>query len=123
MRFLVDNSVSWRVARDLREGGHDAVHVESLGLAEAEDSAVFVQAVAEARVLISQDADFGPIHSVSDPTTGVLLLRLSNGSPRFQSTLLLENLVSLSPCLASGGYAVIADSGIIIVDAGRVQGM
>jgi predicted nuclease of predicted toxin-antitoxin system len=37
MRFLVDNSLSPRLAAALCSEGHDAVHVRSLGVARVDD--------------------------------------------------------------------------------------
>lgn len=110
MRFLVDNSVSWRVARDLRVGGHDAVHIADLGLAAAEDRAVYERSVSEGRVLITQDSDFSAIHASVSTRTGVILLRLSSGKPSAHSSALRDNLATLEPALASEAFVVIEDT-------------
>jgi predicted nuclease of predicted toxin-antitoxin system len=118
VRFLIDNSVSWRVGRDLQVAGHDAVHVASIGLAESDDPIVFVRAVTESRTLLTQDADFGSIHSVAPLRIGVLLLRLASGHPGTQAAVILQNLDSLSGPLEGNGYVILSDSGILIADAG-----
>ncbi len=112
MRLLVDNSVSWRVARDLREAGHDTVHVADLHLAEAVDQEIYRVACADSRVLLTQDSDFGPIHASAPSRVGVILLRLSDGTPRLQATILAANLPDLDPALSNGAFVTIEDDGI-----------
>lgn len=59
MTFPVDNTLSPDVAEHLRSAGHDAVHVRDRRLAEAEDEAILEVAVAEERVIVTADTDFG----------------------------------------------------------------
>jgi predicted nuclease of predicted toxin-antitoxin system len=61
MRFLVDNSLSPRLADGLTDAGHHAIHVRAVGLAAAADTEVFAKAAAEDRVLIAQDTDFAQL--------------------------------------------------------------
>jgi predicted nuclease of predicted toxin-antitoxin system len=57
MKFLVDNALSPALAVLLKEAGHDALHVRDVGLAKAEDKAIFDLAAADARVVVSADTD------------------------------------------------------------------
>ena len=61
MKFLVDESLSYRVAEALSSAGHDAVHVTSIGLAAAPDEDVMARARTEQRVLVAADTDFGEL--------------------------------------------------------------
>lgn len=78
MRFLVDESTGPSVARWLRERGHDvfSVYEECRG---ASDPELLARAVREARILITNDKDFGDlIYRDRRPHRGILLLRLDD---------------------------------------------
>ena len=62
MKFLVDEMYGERVAELLRERGHDAVHVRSIGLGGASDADVLARAVEEGWTVVSENAaDFVPL--------------------------------------------------------------
>jgi predicted nuclease of predicted toxin-antitoxin system len=61
VRLLIDQILAARVAARLRDAGHDVVHVAERGMAAADDDQVLGLAVAEARVLVSEDTDFGAL--------------------------------------------------------------
>ena len=113
MRFLVDQAVSWRVARDLAAEGHDAVHVRDLGLAAADDATILRRAADEERVIITQDTDFGTLLAGSfDAQPSVIILRMHNGRPEEHTSALLANLDELDDDLVRGAIVVIGDTAI-----------
>lgn len=57
--FLLDQNLSPALAALLAEAGHDTVHVRDLDLSRASDERVMSRAVADDRVLVSSDTDFG----------------------------------------------------------------
>jgi len=61
LRFLIDESLSARVARLLDAEGHDAVHLADLGLLGAVDTDVMAAARHADRILVSADTDFGEL--------------------------------------------------------------
>jgi predicted nuclease of predicted toxin-antitoxin system len=57
-RFLIDENLSPRIAQELRtKYGYDALHVNEVGLQGAADRAVLSYAVAENRVVITNNGD------------------------------------------------------------------
>ena len=67
MRFLVDACAGRRLSDWLADQGHDAVFADSLG-ADPGDRALLDVAVAEGRVVVTIDMDFGELmflHGVS----------------------------------------------------------
>jgi predicted nuclease of predicted toxin-antitoxin system len=78
MRFIVDESSGPKLARWLREQGHEvySVYEQSRGISDAE---VIQQACCEDWVLITNDKDFGEkVYRENHPHNGVVLLRLTD---------------------------------------------
>lgn len=110
MRFLIDESVSWRVARDLREAGHDCLHVDQAGLESSSDRVVFRAAIDDARHIITQDVDFQTLLlSSGRATPSVLLVRIRNGQARVQSEAILYIMPKIEADLQAGAVVVLFD--------------
>ena len=70
------------MARWLVEAGHDAKHVEDVGLREAEDQPVWRYALENQAVVITKDEDFAD-HARRSPSSPVIVwLRIGNASNR-----------------------------------------
>ena len=57
--LLADQNVHADVVRFLRDEGLDVVDVQQAGLSGADDAVILARAVAQGRVIVSHDADFG----------------------------------------------------------------
>ncbi|MBI5762407.1 MAG: DUF5615 family PIN-like protein [Planctomycetes bacterium] len=113
MKFLVDNSLSPRLAERLNEAAHDAVHVRDFGLASADDLIIFDRAAADGRVVIAQDTDFGTIFAqrqTSQPS--VILFRCQRKSTDVLLSMLLSNLETVRTDLEAGAVVVFEDTRI-----------
>ena len=79
MRFLVDMGQDVRVASWLHERGHDAVHLRDQGLQRLANGEIFDKAIAERRVVLTVDLDFGEIAALArGKTASVVVFRLHN---------------------------------------------
>lgn len=61
MRFIADMCMDVRVPAWLKPQGHDATHLRDQGLQRLPNGAIFDKAIAESRVVVTFDLDFGEI--------------------------------------------------------------
>src|SRR5207237_567616 len=110
VKLLIDQNLAMRVATGLREFGHDTVHVSERGLSAAEDDAVLALAVAEGRVLVSEDTDFGSLlaRSGSSAPSFVLIRTAEPMTAEQQTALLVANLPAVEAELEAGAVVVVA---------------
>jgi predicted nuclease of predicted toxin-antitoxin system len=78
MRFLADAGISPKTVDFLKQLGHDATHVRTLGLQRAPDARVVDRARTDGSIVLSFDLDFGDILAlgVMDKPSAI-----SSGSP------------------------------------------
>jgi predicted nuclease of predicted toxin-antitoxin system len=111
VRFLVDECTGPGVAQWLGSQGHDvfsAYHQSP----SAFDEELLQRAVAENRILITNDKDFGEmIHRENRPHCGVVLLRLHNDRTRFKIDA-LDGLLAAHADQLSSAFGVVTDSQI-----------
>ena len=109
--LLVDECCRRRLIEALREHGVDVVAVWEVARG-AKDPDVLQLAVAEGRVLVTDDKDFGEL-VVKDnlPFVGVILLRTGSDDGDVQAKLILDALGG-NPALAHGAVLVIEDNRI-----------
>ena len=107
MKLLIDGNLSPRVARLLREAGHDAAHVIELGLGNTDDPLILTAAADDARTLVTADTDFGALlaaRGTSSPS--VVMLRSSDHlTPDEQAQLIATVLARVGDDLEDGAIA------------------
>lgn len=109
MRFLVDESLSRRVAELLRHADHDAVHVGDLGLLGTPDDEVMAAARSSDRVLITVDTDFGGLLAFAhESTPSAILVRRAPHRTESQVQLLLAALPEVEQHLIAGALVVLS---------------
>jgi predicted nuclease of predicted toxin-antitoxin system len=114
VKLLVDMMLSTRVAEELRNAGHDAVHVREYGLQRALDEEILARAAREQRTLITADMDFGFLLASRRhlwPSV-VLLRRIAFHRAEFVVALLLANLPQLVEALEQGSLVVLEENRI-----------
>jgi len=112
VRFLIDASLSFRVAEALQQAGHDAVHVRDVMSVNAPDTAIFDHAAGDDRIVVSADTDFGELlarRQTARPSL-VLLRRRTRRRPSDQTTLLLTQLHAVADDLQAGAIVVIEEA-------------
>jgi predicted nuclease of predicted toxin-antitoxin system len=92
---LVDAQLPPALAQALREAGHEAEHLEDVGLRYAKDAPVWHYACRNQAVLITKDEDFVEKFRRQPEGAALLWLRLGNASRRR----LLEWFMPLLPQL------------------------
>lgn len=109
MRFLVDESLSKRVAELLVASGHDGLHVLGMGLGGAPDEEVMRAAAGDRRVLMAADTDFGELLArgrLRGPS--LILLRRAPRRAEAQVGIVLAALTEVEESLTSGAIVVLS---------------
>ncbi len=116
MRFLVDQNLSRKVAAALRAAGHDVVHTSEVDLSTASDQTIAELAVAEERVVLSADTDFGTLLATSGAERpSVVLVRLRAPRPaEALAAVVMANLEDVSADLEAGAIVVLEDERVRI---------
>jgi predicted nuclease of predicted toxin-antitoxin system len=111
MRFLANAGVSPKTVDFLKQLGHEAVHVRTLGLERAADRVLIDRALADSSVVVTFDLDFGDILALGVlDKPSVIICRLaderSESVNRHLSTVLAERLKELD----AGALILIEDT-------------
>ncbi len=111
MRFLADMGVSIKVVQWLLKNGHDAKHLRDEGLHQIPNGEIFAKAIAENRVVITFDLDFGEIVAFSKGRKmSVILFRLHNTRTSHVISRLATVLSDASDALEKGAVVVVEES-------------
>jgi len=106
--LLLNENMPSTLATMLRDGGHDVLTVKE-AMRGADDVAVLARAQAEARILLTQDKDFGELafrHGLP-AECGIILFRLTGAAPEADVRRMLDALDSRSDW--AGHLAVVTD--------------
>jgi predicted nuclease of predicted toxin-antitoxin system len=111
MRFLADMGVSMRVVDWLRTRGHDVVHLREQRLQRLPNGEISDKAVAEGRVVLTFDLDFGEIVALSRGSrTSVAVFRLRDTRTETVIARLERVLEESSPALEQGAVVIVEDA-------------
>lgn len=80
MRVLVDAQLPPALADWLRQAGHDAEHVEAVGLRDADDSAIWAHALQNGAVIMTKDEDFAARSARETASPVIVWLRIGNST-------------------------------------------
>jgi len=82
VKFLVDAQLPPALARWLQEAGHEAAHVEDVGLRAADDSAIWAHALQSGAIIVTKDEDFAARAAQAATAPVVVWLRVGNTTNR-----------------------------------------
>lgn len=80
MKFLVDAQLPPALARWLGEAGHEAAHVEDVGLRDAADGEIWAHALESGAVVMTKDEDFAARSTQASMAPVIVWLRLGNAT-------------------------------------------
>lgn len=111
MRFLADMGVDIRIVQWLRQQAHDATHLRDEGLHRSPNGDIFVKAVAEERVVLTFDLDFGEIAALTrGRKASIVLFRLHNTRTPHVIARLTAVLADCADALQRGAIVVVEES-------------
>lgn len=111
MRYLADENIPPTVIQQLRQDGHDVLSVRE-SMRGGNDSAILARSVAEERVLITFDKDFGELacrHQLAS-ACGIILFRLIQRSRESLNARVMEVLRSRHDW--AGAFWIVTDQRI-----------
>lgn len=82
MKFIIDAQLPPVLARLLNDAGHDAKHVEEVGLREAKDAPIWRYALENQAVILTKDEDFAFRVHQSSISPVIVWVRIGNCSKR-----------------------------------------
>ena len=100
-----------RITSWLNSHGHEATHLRDQGLQRLPNGAIFDKGIAESRMIVTFDLDFGEIVALSKGRkTGVVLFRLRNTRVSFVIQRLSEVIAECSDALARGAVVIVEET-------------
>jgi predicted nuclease of predicted toxin-antitoxin system len=110
VRFLADMGISPYTVNELRQHGHDAIHLVEQGLERLADEDILLKARAKKRILLTVDLDFAQLSAASgEPFPSVILFRLGNVAWEVLEVRLAEVLIQYERDLEMGAIISVRD--------------
>jgi predicted nuclease of predicted toxin-antitoxin system len=108
MRFLLDHNLSPRLLGLLADLAPGSLHVRDVGLASADDPAVWSYARAHGLVIVSKDSDFHQMSFLLGHPPKVVWVRLGNCSTDAIAQLIRTHAQSIAVFVADGDAGFLA---------------
>lgn len=114
MKFLADMGISPKVVAFLQNLGHQASHLQQLGLHKLKDSEILEKARIERCILLTHDLDFGDLLAASGAELpSVIIFRLRSMRPENVNRYLFKIIRQYTDVLEHGA--------IITATEGRIR--
>lgn len=115
MNFLIDAQLPRRLARRLREAGHDALHTLDLpGGNRTPDAEINAIALRENRAVITKDADFVNTFLLFGQPGKLVLVSTGNITNAELESLLLPNIPAIVAALQANSYVELTRTALIV---------
>jgi predicted nuclease of predicted toxin-antitoxin system len=115
LKFLVDIGVGKKVEKWLEENGYDVKAVRNIN-PKAKDSEILNLAIAEGRMVITMDKDFGElVYNSGEMHSGVLILRLEDADGE-QKAHIVKQVLNEFAGRIQGKFCVFQDNRLRIRD-------
>lgn len=113
MKLLLDENLPPRLAILLNDAGHDAVHVRDLDAAGSSDPQTVALALADGRIIVSADTDFGALLASAGTTAPsvVLVREVVDRRPAELADLLTACIEQLEAQLTAGVMVALTPAG------------
>jgi predicted nuclease of predicted toxin-antitoxin system len=102
VKFLVDAQLPPALAHWLRASGHEAHHIEDVGLRNAGDHAIWTHAMETASIILTKDEDFAERAARTTATPIIVWLRVGNATNRTLQAWLASRLPDILRLLDDG---------------------
>jgi predicted nuclease of predicted toxin-antitoxin system len=111
MRVLANENIPRTLLRELRDRGHDVLSAKESMRGE-DDPAILARAQTEARLVVTQDKDFGELafRFGLPASSGVILFRLSGSDPEADTRRMMEVIESRADWSGQFKPACVCDS-------------
>jgi predicted nuclease of predicted toxin-antitoxin system len=106
VKFLVDAQLPPALAAWLREAGHEAEHVEDVGLREAEDGVIWSYALKAGAAVVTKDEDFAARGQQKSDGPVIIWLRVGNVTNRVLRVWMEPRLPGIVQLLGQGNRLV-----------------
>ena len=104
--------VSLTTVKALRAARHDAIHLRDEGLIRLPDPEIAAKAVAERRIVVTFDLDFGDILAAAHSRApSVVIFRLRNQTPEAVNPRLFQVIEDCAAELGTGAIVIVEDDG------------
>lgn len=106
MKFLVDAQLPPVLALWLREAGHEAKHVENVGLRDAKDGTIWAYALQTGSIIVTKDEDFAARSTQVAASPAIVWLRVGNTTNRALRAWIESRLPGIVQLTAEGSRLV-----------------
>lgn len=115
MKFLVDAQLPLRLARLLRDAGHDVIHSSELSDGNrTSDGVLSTKADAEERIMVTKDRDFEPSHLLNGNPARLFLVTTGNIKNNDLLALVRTHLDAIEAAFIESSYIELSSVALVV---------